>query len=542
MAATGPLRSPPDEASGRGLERLAASPGAVAAIVAAGVALRLVQYAANGSLWVDEAVLARIVVERPVTQAMPPGQVAPLGFLLVEKAIVRLLGNHELVLRLFPLLCSLAALALLPRLAARVLTGLGRPLAVLLFALGPGLVWYGPQVKQYASEMLASLAIWLLAVDVVDQGLTVEWAWWLGAAGVVAACFTQAVVFTLAGVGLALAVIAVRSGQRDAVPALAVLAGCWGAAVAFTTWVSMTTLAPAYRAYLNAYWAGAFMPLPPRTLADLLWPFKRSAMLYGELLLSYHYALAPFFLVLALAGVWSLARRCPAVALVLFLPVALTMAAAAARLYPFAGGRENAFLIAVYVLATAEGTEYLRARSRLGGHALVAAVVGVALYALATSRFPYLPEHLRPALAGMRARWRDGDVVYVYYGSEPAFRYYAPGLGFTRADYVVGRCARTDPRRYLAELDRLRGRRRVWIVLTHDDLFNEKQVIFGYLDRIGRRVDADPIPARSDVLTALYDLSDPLRLASVAADTYPVRPPPDATGAQCWNGVDATPP
>jgi len=60
----------------------------VAALVGAGAALRLWQYLANASLGVDEAALARNITARPLSALFTRldfGQVAPPGFLLVEK-------------------------------------------------------------------------------------------------------------------------------------------------------------------------------------------------------------------------------------------------------------------------------------------------------------------------------------------------------------------------------------------------------------------------------------------------------------------------
>ncbi|MDE5108199.1 MAG: hypothetical protein O4808_14405, partial [Trichodesmium sp. St17_bin3_1_1] len=57
-------------------------------IIAFGVALRLIQYLSNRSLWADEAVLALNIVNRSYLELMQPldyDQGAPIGFLIVEK-------------------------------------------------------------------------------------------------------------------------------------------------------------------------------------------------------------------------------------------------------------------------------------------------------------------------------------------------------------------------------------------------------------------------------------------------------------------------
>src|SRR5437764_15089601 len=82
-------------------DRILRSRISVGAILAAGIGLRVWQYSANSSLWVDEAALARNVIDRSVVELFAPldhGQVAPWGFLLLEKLAVWIFGNNEYVL------------------------------------------------------------------------------------------------------------------------------------------------------------------------------------------------------------------------------------------------------------------------------------------------------------------------------------------------------------------------------------------------------------------------------------------------------------
>jgi hypothetical protein len=116
----------------------------------------------------------------------------------------------------------------------------------------------------------------------------------------------------------------------------------------------------------------------------------------------------------------------------------------------------------------------------------------------------------------------------VYYGAGQAFMYYAPRFGFTRTDFVLGRCSVADLRVYLQDLDRFRGRTRVWIVATHARIGAvELQTMIGYLDSIGRRLEYFEEHATLDVPSIaayayLYDLSDRTRLGASSADLYPV--------------------
>ena len=136
-------------------------------IAATGVALRLWQYLTNASLWVDEAALARNIVDRSPGALFAPldyGQVAPWGFLLVEKAAVTTFGNNELALRLFPFICGLLTLALVYLAASRILGTVGVAVALAICAAGLPFVYFPSQAKPYSCDIAACLFVLLLAV------------------------------------------------------------------------------------------------------------------------------------------------------------------------------------------------------------------------------------------------------------------------------------------------------------------------------------------------------------------------------------------
>jgi hypothetical protein len=118
-------------------------------LVILGVALPVWAYAGNPSLFLDEILLSRnilgLTMTELATQPLRLDQVAPRGFLVVEKAAVLAFGRSELALRLFPFLCGVAAVFLFRRLATRTLEGTAAPIALALFAIGVPFIKYGPR-------------------------------------------------------------------------------------------------------------------------------------------------------------------------------------------------------------------------------------------------------------------------------------------------------------------------------------------------------------------------------------------------------------
>ena len=128
--------------------------------IVVGVALRIWQYAANPSIWVDEAAIARNVLDRHPSQlfgALDYGQVAPPGFLLGVKLSVALLGVSEYALRLVPFAAGILSPALFFVVARTVLRPVGTIVATLMFSIAIPLVYFSSNLKQYSSDITLTL-------------------------------------------------------------------------------------------------------------------------------------------------------------------------------------------------------------------------------------------------------------------------------------------------------------------------------------------------------------------------------------------------
>jgi uncharacterized membrane protein len=518
---------------------------AVLLLAAAGVILRLWQYLSNTSLWLDEAAVARNIVDRSPQHLFQPldyAQVAPPGFLLAEKAMVALFGNSEWALRLFPLLCGVVAIATFWRIATWTLTGWGVPYAVGLFALATPLVYFSSHVKQYSSDVLATLvllgAVTWLRRDPQDRRRAII----VAIAGALTVWFSQPALLVLAGCGLALAVSSLMDRRRANLPGVLVVGLVWGLSAAAAATLALQNVSTADRAYLDWYWKGGFMPFPPRSASDAIWLWERLSWIFGRFVTGLRrtngglgYPWSHLFVILTIVGAVALWKRRRDAALIVVMPLALTIVASALHLYPFTG-RVLSFLLPVLLLLTAAGTDYAlthwQRRLQFAWPVLLALAVGSPLFATLAALPPERSEHLRPVMAAVAERRQAEDDIYVYYGAGQAFMYYAPRFGLDGARFVLGRCSVTDPRVYLRDLDRLRGKSRVWIVATHARLgATELLLMLRYLDTIGKRVESIEIPATLNLPSIaaygfLYDLSDKARLLKTNSDVFPVRTPP----------------
>src|SRR5690606_25656480 len=84
--------------------------------IALGIVFRIVIYFQNRNLIIDEANIARNIVERDFAGLAKPlyyEQYAPPIFLWITKLSTLLFGTSELAFRLFPFLCGIVGLILL---------------------------------------------------------------------------------------------------------------------------------------------------------------------------------------------------------------------------------------------------------------------------------------------------------------------------------------------------------------------------------------------------------------------------------------------
>lgn len=511
----------------------AADPGAgarrlrllMAVALLLGAALRLMQYAVNRSIWLDEGLLISNFLDRSWAGLLEPfhrGQTAPLGFLALVKGAAAVLGRGELVLRLPSLLAGLATLVVLPRVARRFTTRGAMPWAVAVVALSPFLVYYSSEVKQYAFDALLSLLVLWQAHDLARRprdGRLAATFLLTGAAGV---WFSQPVVFMLAGTGIVLAVRALRRRDRAALAVLAGLAAGWLLSFAGAYLVSRHQLEDP--AYMQSFWHAGFFPLAPRGAREWAWLPRMLARAFREPMgimgkddswvstLATAGAIAAF-----VAGCAWMARHRRLRLALLLAPAGAALAASAARAYPFgneylSGGRVLVFLIPSLAFVMAQGIAALpRLLPGGAGRAAMAAAAALALLpggAYAARSVPHLRAEVKTLLEWVNEERRPGDVMYVYYNGQAVFEYYAPRYGWNRANTVAGACARFHPQGYIDDLARLRGRPRVWFLFvegTPVQDFDEKRFMLSFLDHIGRRVD-DRVSVGAGVY--LYDLSE----------------------------------
>ena len=255
------------------------------AFVVLGVALRVWNFVAVSSLWLDEILLSRNILGRGVwqllTEPLQLDQVAPPGFLLVEKLTVLALGGHELSLRLFPFFCSIAGLFLFRKLAETTLQGIAAPIAMALFATSVPLIRFAAEVKQYECDATAAIVLLLLALRLRQRAGSRRFRVGAGLAGLAIVWFSQASVLVLCGLGAAFAILWLAARDRPALETLLITVPLWALACAAAVAAGARSMAPATRAFMYQFW-GAGFPSRPLGWGAFGWAWEATLSVFTD--------------------------------------------------------------------------------------------------------------------------------------------------------------------------------------------------------------------------------------------------------------------
>jgi hypothetical protein len=502
-------------------------------LVAVGVALRCWQFAGNASLHLDELALVRNVVDRRYADLLTPlsyGQVAPPGFLLVERLCWSIF-HSDWSLRLAAFGGAIASVFLFRALVRRALEGPAVPIAIGLFALGIPLILYGAEVKQYSTDVAIAIGLLLLAVHLVRNAENnPRYSQRLGLAGILAVWFSSTAVFVLVGIGAALLLLILQERLAHPRRVIFVVLIPWGVAAAVAILAAWSLVPAETMAYLKEFWRRGF-PQLSSAREGLSWPWHALKAVFGDTG-GLRYRLPSVYLGFAIIGAAVLWRKQRATALVLGGPLVVTLAAAVAGLYPFAD-RLVLFLSPVLLIAVAAGIGHLATRLQVLGRAAAPAFLVLVLAApvvrLVSSPPVYRVQQARPLFEWLAAHRRTGDALFIWFRAGPHFAWYGPRYQLTTGEVVRGGCWLGTPRRFLVDLDQLRGRARVWLVMAGVGA-PEANLLVQYADSIGVRREgtrfAGSVPGSLPMETLLYEFGDSTRLRRASAESFPI---PSAT-------------
>ena len=443
-----------------------------------GIVVRVAQFVYGRSLWMDELLLVRNLTERGFAGLFEPldyGQFAPIGFLLLCKAAVELLGDSEQAYRLVALLSSLGALVFFALLIRRLASPLGALIGVGFFACLPHLIFYANEFKQYSTDLFAvTLVLWLVLWLWRRETSAVRWVV-LGVVGLLLSWCSHPVIFALGGAAVVVTLDQAWRRRWLAAGAGVVMGLLWAG-----HFVALYLLFYDYGSeseILNTYWAGQFMPRPIASMETFRWligamyevipaqPGRGGAGLHVDRIGG---------LLAGLIGVacLGLLRGSPRVLGLLVVPLAFLVLAAGVQAYPIQS-RLVLFAAAITLALAGIGGGMIaealaKANRPLASGFVVIVLVLPALYAVHKTLKPAVFEEARGILEILAEKRTPEQAIFVADGSTTAFEYYHTRVGIDEMGIVHYQKTEPDVLSVVyGQVDQIVALGEVWVITFH---------------------------------------------------------------------------
>lgn len=503
-------------------------------LIALGVAARVREFFFSRSLWIDEASAAISIASRDfagLTRPLENSQTAPIGYIMLTEVADVLLGPGEMSLRLLPLLSGIATLLLFHRIASRLLQPAEGLVALSLAALLNWMVYFSNEFKPYSVDAAATAALLLCGLPIAQNRANWPRVALFGLVATVCVWVSFTATFIVAAVGLPLIIAFWRRGRRGETIRIALACGVAAANFAANYMLFMRQLTG--NPLMERVWSHLFMSIPPSPN----WLVGRFVDFFTDPFGATFPGLAAAVLLLGVVWFWRHHRVLLAMAL---LPVCFTLAASALHLYP-AGTRVLLFAMPLALLLMAGGLRLIL-NVKQEGKLIFAIIAALLLLHPCVERLkgfkaPFEKEEIRPVLTLMGQSVQPDDTIYLYTNAHFHYDYYVKHAGLIPElksfEPVRGSNGRFNWHAYTEDLNRLRGKRRVWFVFAHIWKWSgvdEDRFILHQLSQMGARplpIDGtSPIP-RGIVATGaaayLFDLSQarPLPVPALPPATQP---------------------
>jgi len=499
----------------------------IVCVFVAAIALHSTHFIFRTSMWFDELTGALNVRDHSfyelATQSLDYNQVAPVGFLLLEKLSTVILGVNDHAYRLFPFIFSLISLLLFLNISKHFFKGIAL-LSVFTLCAGSVALWYyGGEAKQYAGDITASLFIVWSALQLMNTDLK-EVTFWVIAIGgfILILCSLPAIV--IAPLVLAVVFTSLLKKQINlSKQSFYLIAFVWGLACLLLACYAKFIISTTVQDAMSNYWSRGFVPLNNlgEGLSWILSGLKKELNFFLTAWMQDVYPSIQFIslalLIFSVPGIIYLSKKYKWCMLILFAPLITALLLSIFRVLPF-DSRVAVYATWPLVSSGIAGIKTLQQWiPRLFPVALSAAVsLTIALPILLitifikTERPPFNAQPTQLVLHELKKQWQPGDLLFVYFKTRHALNFYGSKEGIT--DYKVGGNYKTmEP--HLRQLDSLKGNKRVWFIFSQ---WTEKKPfpdsIKTYLGTvIGKEIGKIPDPhggtESSEAAAHLYDLS-----------------------------------
>lgn len=391
-----------------------------------GFVLRLGWVANDLSTNHDDAALAYSIEQRDFFGLFLPldfGQLAPVGFLILEGAAIRIFGTSDLSFRLIPLLFGLGSSIIFRQLAVRLLAPRAAFLAVAFFCFSTDLITSTHLIKQYSGETFWSCLQIYSIVPVFDG-------WSSGGSGkriklsdltkasvvsAIAIWFSLPSVFVVCGI---VALLLFNPGKqllgREAMHNAVVFMGLILLSALLWYFCFYRAVSVNVGAMTKIYWKNSFAPLDK----PWDWPLWIAGVLKAMAGVSLGPRLAALGGVMIGISFFQALRVPTPIGIMAAVPVLATLAGGFVQIYPPVGRFLFFLSPLILLLISSQSINWVDSIRARWVSSVSFCVFSAVVFYLSISAFKYVfvkptqPFDARGALAVVDKNWRDGDFFY----------------------------------------------------------------------------------------------------------------------------------
>ena len=451
-------------------------------LIGIGITLRLVQYFHNRSLWGDEARLAIGITDFSISilKPLPHKQVAPILFLMIERLFVFLFGNNEFSLRAFPLICSIATLFLIKKIAKQITKNEKIALvSLLLFSISPLLIFYSSEIKQYSSDVFTFLILTSLALGNLKDKVKI---YWLTLVGIISIFLSNISIFVLFYIYIILLFNQLIEKKIDLHFIISSILLLFSFAINYYFFI----YAHPTRNFMIKYWDFAFMNFNPFSIDFWNWlattfvsffrklffvRFKLPWPVYG-----YISIISGLFIVGILKGI---KKRDYLFLYLTFFPILLHLVISSFRIYPFAI-RLILYLSPVFLIIISSGMfeifKLLKSKKYKKILSILLFICLLGMIILNGKHFPIEKAEIRKSMTYISKHYTTGDKIIVSDIASKQFNYYLEtGLyNFNRNSIYFAKDFKEMENQFSENSHISNG---IWFVFSHDAENHKKEII-----------------------------------------------------------------
>ena len=433
-------------------------------VLLAGMTIRIIPFILNRSLWLDEAKLSINIVGRSFIGLLQPldyGQVAPILFLLIEKANLILFGNTEYSLRLFPLICGLLSLPLMYHFTKSI-TGskLTALIALFLISSSVNLIYYSGEVKQYECDLFVTLCLLNLVFNHTwpsDDDKRYKLLAIAGSIFIFMSNIAGLVLFTMAVYYLFKYGIKFIFRQRIII----VMFSCW--TISFALYYFFFFNGHPNLDYQVNAWQNDFMPLQIFSSQFITWIFSKFLSVFDFYTVRYAF-------IFLIAIVFFVIRKQWLFLYLLIFPMLLHFTISGFKLYPVFPRLIlylTAFITPMLAIAIYDIAVLIKKWLTIYVASLVVAgILSLMIIMLVENTYIWNEEEIKRSIDYINTNAWPDQPVYVYYGAQYATMYYEKINYIAFKDNIIwGKPHRRDAQNYLNDILSMNGE--VWLLFSH---------------------------------------------------------------------------